>query len=64
MIKPTQHKAQVHAFAIKQLLYGLCVCKEDNPLAKARGLSSVQTHKLYANARGLSSFRTDAQTIH
>ena len=42
----TMHKVQMHAVAIRQLLYGLCT--GDNPLAKARGLSS----------------RTYAQTIH
>ena len=41
------HKVQMHAGAIRKLLYGLCVCMGDNPRAKARGLS----------------FRTDAQTI-
>ena len=39
--------SQMHAGAIKKLVYGLCVCIGDNPLAKARGLS----------------LRTDAQTI-
>ena len=34
------HKVQIHAGAIRQLLYGFCVCTGDNPLAKARGLSS------------------------
>ena len=30
------HKVQIHAGAIRKLLYDLCVCKEDNLLAKAR----------------------------
>ena len=34
------HKVHMHAAAIRQLLYGLCVCTGDNPLAKAHGLSS------------------------
>ena len=38
----------MHAGAIRQLLYGLCVCSGNNALAKARGLSS----------------RTYTQTIH
>ena len=41
------HKVQMHAGARRKLLYGLCICTSDNPLAKARGLSS----------------RTDAQTM-
>ena len=36
----TMHKAQIHAGAIRKLLYELCVCMGDHPLAKARGLSS------------------------
>ena len=34
------HKVQMHPGAISKLLYGLCVCKRDNPLDKGRGLSS------------------------
>ena len=30
----------MHAGAVRELLYGLCVCMGDKPLAKARGLSS------------------------
>ena len=41
------HKVKMHAGARIKLLYGLCNCTGDNPLAKARGLSS----------------RTDAQTL-
>ena len=41
------HTVQVHAGAIRKVLYGLCFYTGDNPLAKARGLSSC----------------TDAQTI-
>ena len=39
----TMYTVHIHAGAIGSLLYGLCVCKGDNgdnPLAKARGLSS------------------------
>ena len=36
----TMHKVHMHTGAIRQLLYGLCVCTGDNPLAKGRGLSS------------------------
>ena len=36
----TMDKIHMHAGAIRKLLYGLCVCTEDNPLAKAPGLSS------------------------
>ena len=45
----TIYKVQMHAntCTIIKLLFGLCVCMGDNPLAKARGLSS----------------HTDAQTI-
>ena len=37
------HNAQVHmhADAIRQLLYGCAYVREDNPLAEARGLSSL-----------------------
>ena len=41
------HNEQMHAGAKRKLVYGMCVCTGDNPLAKARGLSS----------------RTDKQTI-
>ena len=34
------HKVQVYAGAKSTVLYGLFVCMGDNPLAKARGLSS------------------------
>ena len=34
------NKVQMHAGAIRQLLYGSCVRTGANPLAKARGLSS------------------------
>ena len=37
----TMHKVHMHAGAIRKLLYGLCVCTGDNPLAKARVLSSL-----------------------
>ena len=30
----------MHAGTIRNLLHGMCVCAEDNPLAKACGLSS------------------------
>ena len=43
----TIHKVQMHVGAIRKLLHSLYVCTEDNPLAKARGLSP----------------RTDAQTM-
>ena len=36
----TMHKVHMHAGAIMQLLYGLGVCTEDNPLDKGRELSS------------------------
>ena len=42
------HKVQVHNKTISYLVYGSCVCTDDNPLAKARGLSS----------------HTDGRTIH
>ena len=29
----------MHAGVLRELLYGLCVCTEDKPLAKARALS-------------------------
>ena len=28
---------RLHAGAMRKLLYGLCICTEDNPLVKARG---------------------------
>ena len=34
------HKVHMHAGAIRQLLYDLCVYMGDNPLAKDRGLFS------------------------
>ena len=34
------HNVKIHAGAIRKFLYGLCDCMEDNPRAKARGLSS------------------------
>ena len=34
------HSVQMHAAAIRTLLYSLCTCKGDNPLTKARRLSS------------------------
>ena len=34
------HEVKMHAGAIRKCLYGLCVYTEDNPRAKARGLSS------------------------
>ena len=43
----TMHKVHMHAGAMRRLLYGCAYVREDNPLAKARGLS----------------FRTYAQTI-
>ena len=30
------HLVQMHACAIRKILYDLCVCKEDNVLAKTR----------------------------
>ena len=36
----TLHEVHMHAGAIRQLLYGCAYIREDNPLAKARGLSS------------------------
>ena len=36
----TVHNMQMHAGAKRKLLYHLCVRTDDNPLAKARGLSS------------------------
>ena len=53
------HKVHMHAGAIRQLLYDCAFVPEDNPLAKARGLSS-RTYA-HAKARGLSS-RTYKQT--
>ena len=41
------HKVQMEAGTIRKLLYGLCVCMGENPLAKARGYLPVQTHKPY-----------------
>ena len=35
--------------AIRKLLSGVCVCTGDNPLAKARELSTVHTQKPYTN---------------
>ena len=37
------HRRQSHAGAMRKLWYDLCVCKGDNPLAQARGLSSHTT---------------------
>ena len=34
------HKVQMQAGAISKLLYDLCICKRNNPLDKASGLSS------------------------
>ena len=36
----TMYKMHMHAGAIRQLLCGCAYVQEDNPLAKARGLSS------------------------
>ena len=36
----SMYKVHMHAAALRKLLYGLYVCTGDNPLAKARGLSS------------------------
>ena len=36
----TIHNVQMHAGAIRNLLYGLCVCVGDNQQVKDRGLSS------------------------
>ena len=37
----TMHKVHMHAGTIRKLLYGLCVCTGDNPLAKAPGLITL-----------------------
>ena len=42
-------QSAMHAGEISKLLYGLCVCTGDNPIAKARGLSSRTAHKPYNN---------------
>ena len=42
----TIHEVHIHAVAKRQLLYGCAYVREDNPLAKARGLSS----RTYAQA--------------
>ena len=36
----TMYDVNIHAGAIRKLLYGCAYVWEDNPLAKARGLSS------------------------
>ena len=43
------HEVQMHAGAIRKLLCGLCVCMEDNPLAKACGLFSHTDAQPYNN---------------
>ena len=39
------YKVQMHAGAIGKLLYGFASVRNDNPLAKARGLSSLREFK-------------------
>ena len=45
----TMLKVHMHASAIRQLFYDCVYVREENPLAKARGLSPVHTHKPYNN---------------
>ena len=66
---------QMHAGAIRMFLYGLFVCTDDNPLAKASGLSpstDAQPYKKTYTYRMVSSsilksneciIRTDAHPM-
>ena len=45
----TMYKVHVHAGVMRKLLYGLCVCTGDSPLAKLVDYLPVHTHKPYNN---------------
>ena len=45
------HKMQMHGGAIRNVLYGMYICTEDNPLAKARGFKLYDTLKVFLKER-------------